>query len=40
MALVIVDGQNVRRSEWPNITPEELVVAVNAWAADAQAAQV
>jgi hypothetical protein len=34
MALVIVDAQNVRRSEWPNIAPEELVAAVRAWAAD------
>ena len=34
MALVIVDGQNVRRSEWPNISPEELVAAVRAWAAE------
>jgi hypothetical protein len=32
MALVIVDAQNVRRSEWPNIAPEELVAAVRAWA--------
>src|SRR3954447_479222 len=34
MALVIVDAQNVRRSEWPNIAPEELVAAVDAWAAE------
>jgi hypothetical protein len=35
MALVIVDAQNVRRSEWPNISPQELVEAVGRWAADA-----
>src|SRR5438128_146265 len=34
MALVIVDAQNVRRSEWPNIAPAELVAAVRAWAAE------
>src|SRR6185295_4607770 len=34
MPLVIVDGQNVRRSEWPNIAPEELLAAVEAWAAE------
>jgi hypothetical protein len=32
MSLVIVDGQNVRRSEWPNISPDDLVEAVRAWA--------
>ena len=32
MALVIVDAQNVRRSEWPNVPPAELVAAVRAWA--------
>jgi hypothetical protein len=34
MPLVIVDAQNVRRSEWPNVSPEELVAAVRAWAAE------
>jgi hypothetical protein len=34
MALVLVDAQNVRRSEWPNIAPAELVPAVEAWAAE------
>lgn len=33
MALVIVDAENVRRSEWPNVGPAELVAAVQAWAA-------
>jgi len=29
---VIVDGQNVRRSRWPNIPERELVDLVRAWA--------
>jgi hypothetical protein len=29
---VIVDAENVRRSVWPNIPPEELVELVEAWA--------
>ena len=32
---VFVDGENVRRSTWPNITPEELVELVRAWVATA-----
>jgi hypothetical protein len=31
--LVIVDAENVRRSEWPNLSPEELVARTRAWAA-------
>jgi hypothetical protein len=31
MALVLVDGENVRRSRWPNLRAEELVVRVRAW---------
>jgi hypothetical protein len=33
MALVVVDAENVRRSLWPNMPPEELVERVRAWAA-------
>lgn len=32
MATVLVDGENVRRSQWPNIEPEELVRLAAAWA--------
>jgi hypothetical protein len=31
--LVIVDAENVRRSVWPNLSPEELVARARAWAA-------
>jgi hypothetical protein len=31
--LVIVDAENVRRSVWPNLAPEELVARARAWAA-------
>jgi hypothetical protein len=30
--VVLVDGENVRRSEWPNISQDELVGLVRAWA--------
>jgi hypothetical protein len=30
--LVIVDAENVRRSVWPNLSPEELVARARAWA--------
>jgi hypothetical protein len=30
--VTLVDAENVRRSEWPNIEPEELVRLVHAWA--------
>ena len=33
MARVLVDGENVRRSVWPNISREELPELVQAWAA-------
>lgn len=33
MPLVIVDAENVRRSVWPNLSPEELVARTRAWAA-------
>ena len=33
MPLVIVDAENVRRSLWPNLSPEELVERTRAWAA-------
>jgi len=33
MPLVIVDAENVRRSLWPNLSPEELVARARAWAA-------
>ena len=31
--LVLVDGRNVQRSRWPNVSDEELVAAVEGWAA-------
>jgi predicted RNA-binding protein with PIN domain len=31
--LVLVDGNNVRRSQWPNLGPDELVERVREWAA-------
>ena len=33
MALVLVDAENVRRSLWPNLAPDELVARCAAWAA-------
>lgn len=33
MAVVLVDAENVRRSLWPNLAPEELVERCAAWAA-------
>jgi hypothetical protein len=32
MAKVFVDGRNVQRSQWPNLSDEELVDRVRAWA--------
>lgn len=32
--LVLVDGRNVQRSRWPNVSSEALVAAVERWAAD------
>lgn len=32
MARVFVDGRNVQRSQWPNLSDEELVERVRAWA--------
>jgi hypothetical protein len=32
MALVIVDAENVRRSQWPNLSRAELVERARAWA--------
>ena len=32
---VLVDGRNVQRSRWPNVSSEELVAAVGRWAVDA-----
>jgi hypothetical protein len=34
MAVVVVDAENVRRSLWPNMPPEELVSRVRAWAGE------
>ena len=31
--LVLVDGRNVQRSRWPNVSSEQLVSAVERWAA-------
>jgi predicted RNA-binding protein with PIN domain len=33
MATVIVDAENVRRSQWPNLSRDELVARARAWAA-------
>jgi len=33
VALVVVDAENVRRSQWPNLSPAELVARARAWAA-------
>jgi len=33
MALVVVDAENVRRSLWPNLSPERLVELARRWAA-------
>jgi predicted RNA-binding protein with PIN domain len=30
---VLVDGENVRRSRWPNLSPDELVERCREWAA-------
>jgi hypothetical protein len=32
MALVVVDAENVRRSQWPNVSREELVRRTRDWA--------
>jgi hypothetical protein len=32
VAKVFVDGRNVQRSQWPNLSDEELVTRVQAWA--------
>src|SRR5947208_10029777 len=32
MALVFIDGRNVQRSQWPNLSDEELLELANAWA--------
>jgi rRNA-processing protein FCF1 len=32
MAIVLVDGENVRRSRWPNVPRDELEELVAAWA--------
>ena len=33
MSLVFVDGRNVQRSQWPNLSDEQLVERAHAWAA-------
>ncbi|MGA8486396.1 MAG: hypothetical protein WB684_04945 [Gaiella sp.] len=33
MTLVVVDAENTRRSQWPNVSREELVRRARAWAA-------
>jgi hypothetical protein len=33
VALVVVDAENVRRSQWPNLSAAELVERARAWAA-------
>ena len=32
MALVLIDAENVRRSQWPNVSPTDLVDLVRRWA--------
>lgn len=32
MARVFIDGRNVQRSQWPNLSDEELLERANAWA--------
>src|SRR6476620_4441337 len=32
MALVVVDAENTRRSQWPNVSREELVRRLRVWA--------
>ena len=32
--VVLVDGRNVQRSRWPNVSSEDLVERVHAWAAE------
>jgi hypothetical protein len=32
VALVFVDGRNVQRSQWPNLSDEELLERARAWA--------
>jgi hypothetical protein len=32
VALVVVDAENVRRSQWPNVSREQLVERARAWA--------
>jgi hypothetical protein len=32
VALVVVDAENVRRSQWPNLSREQLVERARAWA--------
>jgi hypothetical protein len=34
MATVLVDGENVRRSVWPNIPRDDLAALAEAWAAE------
>jgi predicted RNA-binding protein with PIN domain len=32
--IILVDGRNVQRSRWPNVGSEELVAAIERWAAE------
>ena len=32
MSLVFIDGRNVQRSQWPNLSDEELLERANGWA--------
>ena len=32
MSLVFVDGRNVQRSQWPNLTDQQLVARAQSWA--------
>jgi predicted RNA-binding protein with PIN domain len=34
LATVLVDGENVRRSKWPNVPREQLVELAEAWASE------
>jgi hypothetical protein len=33
VAVVVVDAENVRRSRWPNMSPDELIRRAREWAA-------
>jgi hypothetical protein len=40
LVIVLVDGRNVQRSRWPNVSSEELVDVIARWAIDEGVEQV